>query len=90
MIPQKWRQIAGKLEQIGIDQSRAFQCFVTGGITGICGMGTLLLVNNQTQTLSSEIIALLALLISITGIVMAVTGYLSLLLLRLIQTSRKD
>ncbi|OZG70490.1 hypothetical protein BTA51_25490 [Hahella sp. CCB-MM4] len=79
-----------RLKMSGMDQSRAFQCFVTGGITGMCGIGTLLLLETDKQNLASEITALLALLLAATGILMAAIGYARILILRLTQTTRTN
>jgi len=76
-----------KLHRRGIGQSQAFQCFVTGGISGMCGIGTLLLLDSPSQSLAQEIIALMAIANAIVGIGMAITGYIGLLILRFIQTT---
>ncbi len=81
----RFNNFTDALRKRGIEQSQAFQCFVSGGISGMCGIGTLLLLNHGHVGLKEEVIALIAMGVSLLGIGMAIVGYTALLLLRLTQ-----
>jgi len=67
----------------GITQQNVFQSFITGAVTALAGVGTLLMLNSTGISLQQEILAIIALLVACVGISMAAVSYLLLLLLRL-------
>lgn len=67
----------------GITQQSAFQSFITGAVTALAGVGTLLLLNSTGISLQQEILAIIALIVACVGIFMAAVSYLVLLVLRL-------
>lgn len=67
----------------GINQQNAFQSFVTGGVTALAGVGTLLLLDSNSQSLQHEIMALIAIVVAGLGICFAGVSYILLLILRL-------
>jgi hypothetical protein len=81
------RKVINACNKRGITQQNAFQSFVTGGVTALAGLGTLLLLETGTKSgslsLQLEILAIIATIITVAGIILAGASYLLLLVLRL-------
>lgn len=86
------RKLIDACTRRGITQQSAFQSFVTGGVTALAGVGTLLMMESSTAV-QHEILALIAAIVAGLGLVTAGASYLLLLILRLGQpasSSRDD
>lgn len=88
MNASKFEKFIAAFANKGITQQNAFQSFITGAVTALAGVGTLLMLNSAGLSLKQEILALIALAVSCIGIIMAIISYILLLVLRLGQAQK--
>ena len=87
MKDSRFKRFADTCRNKGITQQNAFQTFITGAVTALSGLGTLLLLESNELSLQQEILALIAIFLTFAGLVVAGISYLLLLALRLSQSS---
>ncbi|WP_344807627.1 hypothetical protein [Allohahella marinimesophila] len=71
------------LEEKGIDQRTCFTSFLAAVITALSCLGTVFLIKGQLATAFDELLILLALVMLVPALVIALSTYVALIVLRL-------
>lgn len=71
------------LESKGIDQRSCFTSFLAAVITALSCLGTVFLIKGQLATTYDELLILLALIMLVPALVIALSAYIALIVLRL-------